>query len=162
MFGVLLQAGLSSHRWLEDVSFTLEKGQIPGFAGLMGAGRTETARALIGADPKTSGKVRINGQVVRIGHPGDAVRLGIGCLSEDRKRYGLILTQSVAANTVLASIRSFTRGTGSCRTGRCARPARSGHKPWPAPIDEFAFASCPGNQRPRLRVWAGEDEGWPP
>lgn len=100
---------LSSASLLKDVSFTLEKGEILGFAGLMGAGRTETARALIGADPKTSGTIRINGQEVRIAHPGDGVRLGIGYLSEDRKRYGLILQQSVAANTVLASIPEFTK-----------------------------------------------------
>ncbi|MHA6523266.1 sugar ABC transporter ATP-binding protein [Tessaracoccus sp. G1721] len=100
---------LSTAELLKDVSFTLEKGEILGFAGLMGAGRTETARALIGADRKTAGTVKIDGRVARIGHPGDAVRLGIGYLSEDRKRYGLILQQSVAANTVLASIGKFTR-----------------------------------------------------
>jgi len=100
---------LSTAKLLKEVSFTLEKGEILGFAGLMGAGRTETARALIGADPKTAGTVRISGEVVRIGHPGDAVRLGIGYLSEDRKRYGLILRQDVAANTVLASISEFTK-----------------------------------------------------
>ena len=67
--------GLSTAALVKDVSFTLEKGEILGFAGLMGAGRTETARALIGADAKTAGTVKIDGQVVRIGHPGDAVRL---------------------------------------------------------------------------------------
>jgi ribose transport system ATP-binding protein len=106
---VLTVENLSTAPLLEDVSFTLEKGEILGFAGLMGAGRTETARALIGADPKTSGIVKVNGQVVHIGHPGDAVRRGIGYLSEDRKRYGLILSQTVAANTVLASIPKFTK-----------------------------------------------------
>ncbi|MHA6512805.1 sugar ABC transporter ATP-binding protein [Tessaracoccus sp. Z1128] len=106
---VLQVEHLSSARLLKDVSFTLEKGEILGFAGLMGAGRTETARALIGADPKSAGRVLINGQQVNITHPGDAVRMGIGYLSEDRKRYGLILGQDVAANTVLASISQFTR-----------------------------------------------------
>ncbi len=106
---VLEVQDLSSATLLKEVSFTLEKGEILGFAGLMGAGRTETARALIGADPKTSGRVLINGQQVHIAHPGAAVRKGIGYLSEDRKRYGLILRQDVAANTVLASIPEFTR-----------------------------------------------------
>lgn len=106
---VLEVTGLCSADLLRDVSFTLEKGEILGFAGLMGAGRTETARALIGADPKTAGTIRINGTEVRMAHPGDAVRKGIGYLSEDRKRYGLILRQDVAANTVLASIPEFTR-----------------------------------------------------
>lgn len=94
---------------LQDVSFTLEKGEILGFAGLMGAGRTETARALIGADRKEAGTVRVHGEVAEIGHPQEAVKLGIGYLSEDRKKYGLILGQDVAANTSLASIPQFTR-----------------------------------------------------
>ena len=97
---------------LKDVSFTLEKGEILGFAGLMGAGRTETARALIGADPKSAGSVKIHGQEVSIGHPRDAVNKGIGYLSEDRKKYGLILSQDVAANTALASIPKFTSKAG--------------------------------------------------
>jgi ribose transport system ATP-binding protein len=106
---ILEVEGLCSASLLKDVSFTLGKGEILGFAGLMGAGRTETARALIGADPKTAGVVKINGREVRISHPGEAVRKGIGYLSEDRKRYGLILRQDVAANTVLASIPEFTK-----------------------------------------------------
>ena len=101
--------GFCSAKLLKDVSFKLEKGEILGFAGLMGAGRTETARALIGADPKTGGTVKIDGEEVHIANPGDAVRKGIGYLSEDRKRYGLILRQDVAANTVLASIPEFTK-----------------------------------------------------
>ncbi|MCC6497235.1 MAG: sugar ABC transporter ATP-binding protein [Propionibacteriaceae bacterium] len=106
---VLEVTGLCTAGLLRDVSFTLRKGEILGFAGLLGAGRTETARALIGADPKTAGTVRIDGRQVHIAHPGDAVRKGIGYLSEDRKRYGLILGQDVAANTVLASIPEFSR-----------------------------------------------------
>ena len=106
---ILEVEGLCSASLLRDVTFTLGKGEILGFAGLMGAGRTETARALIGADPKTAGVVKINGHEVHISHPGDAVRKGIGYLSEDRKRYGLILRQDVAANTVLASIPEFTK-----------------------------------------------------
>ena len=107
---ILEVTGLSTAKLLQDVSFTLEKGEILGFAGLMGAGRTETARALIGADPRTAGTVTVHGKTVNITHPADAVAEGIGYLSEDRKRYGLILNQSVAANTVLASIPSFTKG----------------------------------------------------
>jgi ribose transport system ATP-binding protein len=106
---VLKVEGLNTAALLKNVSFTLEKGEILGFAGLMGAGRTETARALIGADPRTSGTVLVNGTPVNISNPGDAVRKGIGYLSEDRKRYGLILRQDVASNTVLASIPDFTR-----------------------------------------------------
>lgn len=106
---VLEVSKLCTTALLRDVSFELEKGEILGFAGLMGAGRTETARALIGADHKSSGMVKVNGKQVQIGHPGDAVRKGIGYLSEDRKRYGLILAQDVAANTALSSLPSFGR-----------------------------------------------------
>ena len=106
---VLEVEGLSTHALLKNVSFKLEKGEILGFAGLMGAGRTETARALIGADPSSAGRIAINGESVHIGNPSDAVRRGIGYLSEDRKRYGLLLQQTVAANTVLASIPSYTK-----------------------------------------------------
>ncbi len=106
---VLEVENLSTSDLLKDVSFTLEKGEILGFAGLMGAGRTETARALIGADPRTGGTVKINGKVARISSPRDAVAQGIGYLSEDRKRYGLILNQDVTANTVLPSLSKFTR-----------------------------------------------------
>ena len=113
---VLEVTGLSTESLLKDVSFTLEKGEILGFAGLMGAGRTETARALIGADPRAQGEVKINGRRVSIAHPGDAARKGIGYLSEDRKRYGLILGQDVTANTVLASIPKF-RKLGLLRDG---------------------------------------------
>ncbi len=106
---LLRVSGLSTADLLRDVSFELEQGEILGFAGLMGAGRTETARALIGADPKTAGSVSIRGVDVSIRAPSDAANLGIGYLSEDRKRYGLILNQDVAANTGLASIPKYTR-----------------------------------------------------
>ena len=95
---------------VKDVSFQLRKGEILGFAGLMGAGRTETARLLFGADPREKGTIRINGREVAIRSPRDAVAAGIGYLSEDRKRYGLCLGLSVADNTVLASLEKFTAG----------------------------------------------------
>ncbi len=106
---ILEVENLSTSDLLTNVNFTLEKGEILGFAGLMGAGRTETARALIGADPRSSGVIRYKGSEVSINHPKDAVQLGIGYLSEDRKKYGLILGQDVTANTVLASIGSYTK-----------------------------------------------------
>ena len=80
---------------IKDVSFELKKGEILGFAGLMGAGRTEVARAVFGADPVDSGDIYVRGKKVHIKHPRDAVRHGIGYLSEDRKRYGLALGMDV-------------------------------------------------------------------
>ena len=95
---------------IEDVSFDLHKGEILGFAGLVGAGRTETMRLICGADPMDSGTIRINGKDVKIRSPKDAVRYGIGYLSEDRKRYGLCLNLSVADNTVLPSLEQIFKG----------------------------------------------------
>ena len=78
---VLKAEGISDARLLQDVSFELHKGEILGLAGLMGAGRTELARALIGADPKTAGKIFLWGKEVKIKSPSDAVKFGIGYLS---------------------------------------------------------------------------------
>ena len=78
---VLKVEHLNAGKMVQDVSFELHKGEILGFSGLMGAGRTETARALFGADPKESGDIYINGQKVDIKTPEDAVRCGIGFLS---------------------------------------------------------------------------------
>ena len=89
---------------VKNVSFKLRKGEILGFAGLMGAGRTETMRLVCGADPKDAGVIRVKGEEVKIHHPKDAVAAGIGYLSEDRKRYGLCLGLSVADNTVMAAL----------------------------------------------------------
>ena len=89
---------------VKNVSFKLRKGEILGFAGLMGAGRTETMRLICGADHRDAGIIKVNGKEVRIRTPRDAVAAGIGYLSEDRKRYGLCLGLSVAENTALPSL----------------------------------------------------------
>lgn len=115
---VLRVQGLSTRSLLKDVSFELRRGEILGFAGLMGAGRTETARALIGADPRTSGTIEVKGRPVRISHPADAVRHGIGYLSEDRKRLGLMLEQDVNFNTLLASMSDYAGAIGWMCDGR--------------------------------------------
>lgn len=94
---------------LKDVSFTLRRGEILGFAGLMGAGRTEVARVVFGADRPQSGEILINQKPIHLRTPRDAVRCGIGYLSEDRKRYGLALGLSVRDNTVLAALHRFGR-----------------------------------------------------
>jgi ribose transport system ATP-binding protein len=109
---VLEVQGLSDLRLLKDVSFNLRKGEILGFAGLMGAGRTELARAIIGADPKTAGKIILRGKEVKIKQPSDAVDAGIGYLSEDRKRFGLMLIQNVTFNIILSSIPRFANKFG--------------------------------------------------
>ena len=95
---------------VKDVSFVLHRGEILGFAGLMGAGRTETARLLFGADPRESGEIFVNGKQVKINSPSDAVKAGIGYLSEDRKQFGLCVGLSVSDNTVLPALEQFTKG----------------------------------------------------
>lgn len=107
---VLKVEHLNAGKMVRDVSFELHKGEILGFSGLMGAGRTETARALFGADKKESGDIYINGRKVEIKSPQDAVKYGIGYLSEDRKRFGCIVGKSVAENTTLACLEKFMSG----------------------------------------------------
>ena len=112
---VLKVEHLNAGKMVQDVSFELRKGEILGFSGLMGAGRTETARALFGADPKQSGKISIMGKdgqlhEVTINSPQDAVKYGIGYLSEDRRRYGVVVQKSVNENTTLATMEDFTNG----------------------------------------------------
>ena len=101
---VLRVEGLTTKALLKDVSFDLRKGEILGFAGLMGAGRTEVARALVGADPSTVGTVTLHGREATIRTPAKAAALGIGYLSEDRKHLGLLLEQDITANITLPSV----------------------------------------------------------
>lgn len=107
---VLKCENLNRGKAVKDISFELRKGEILGFSGLMGAGRTEVARLIFGADKKDSGKIFINGKEVTINTPEDAVAHGIGYLSEDRKRYGLIVDKSVEENTVISSLNDFVKG----------------------------------------------------
>ena len=107
---VLKVSHLNAGKMVQDVSFELKKGEILGFSGLMGAGRTETARAIFGADPKESGEIFVNGQKVEINTPEDAVKAGIGYLSEDRKRYGVVVQKTVAENSTLATMDRYVKG----------------------------------------------------
>ena len=107
---VILEAEHLNSIDVKDVSFHLKKGEILGFSGLVGAGRTEAMRLLCGADPMDSGTIKINGEAVKIHSPQDAVRHGIGYLSEDRKRFGLCLGLSITDNTVLPSLGRLFKG----------------------------------------------------
>jgi len=100
--------GLRRGREIRDVGFSVRKGEILGLAGLMGAGRTEVARAIFGADPIEAGEVLVHGKPVAIRKPQDAVRAGIGYLSEDRKQFGLATGLDVRNNIALASLSRFT------------------------------------------------------
>ncbi len=95
---------------LYDVSFEAYGGQILGFAGLVGAGRTETMRAIFGADPLDGGKVYVHGKEVKIKTPRDAINAGIAFLTEDRKGQGLVLAQTIRTNLILANMKGFSNG----------------------------------------------------
>ena len=102
---------------IRDVSLSVRKGEILGFAGLMGAGRTEVARAIFGADRRDGGDIFMHGKKVDIRIPQDAVRAGIGYLSEDRKHFGLATGMDVRNNVVLASLARFAGPAGLLREG---------------------------------------------
>ena len=121
---VLRVEGLNTRHLLKDISFELRRGEILGFSGLMGAGRTEVARAIIGADPSESGTVHIDGKLVSIKQPSDAVRHGVGYLSEDRKELGLLLEQDVNTNVLLASLRDYTDRLGFVHTAKGKQKTR--------------------------------------
>lgn len=91
---------------LHDINFTLRSGEILGITGLMGAGRTELARAIFGADPIDSGEIFVEGKKVKIRNVSDAINAGIGLLTEDRKTQGLLLNLSVNDNTAVAALNS--------------------------------------------------------
>ena len=95
---------------MRDISFELRQGEILGIAGLMGSGRTETARAIFGADKVQSGTVEVRGRRVLIKSPEDAVTHGIGYLSEDRKRFGLAVNLNVRDNLAMATYERFQKG----------------------------------------------------
>ncbi len=105
---VVMEVKNMNARNVHDVSFTLRRGEILGFAGLVGAGRTETMRAIFGADPKAGGEVWLSGEKVTIREPNDAVNHGIGYLSEDRKAFGLATGLSVRDNCVMANLSAYT------------------------------------------------------
>ena len=106
---VLRVEELNTHAGLKDISFSLRKGEVLGIAGLLGAGRTELARAIFGLDKIASGTISINGLPQRIGSPRAAINSGIGFLTEDRKSQGLVLPLSVKENLCLASVDKFSR-----------------------------------------------------
>jgi ABC-type sugar transport system ATPase subunit len=96
----------------QDITFQLHRGEMLGFSGLVGAGRTELARAIFGIDPKDSGQVILEGKPVRISRPQDAIDFGIAYLTEDRKGSGLFLDMSIRENLVAPALERFTHRFG--------------------------------------------------
>ena len=97
---------------LKNVSFTVHKGEIVGLAGLVGAGRTEVARALFGADPITSGEIYLNGEKVSFRSPREAIDKGIALCPEDRKEQGLVMYRSISDNVAMPVVNYLKKGLG--------------------------------------------------
>ena len=122
---------------MKDVSFDVRRGEILGFAGLMGSGRTETMRALFGADLPDAGTVRLQGSsapaVIR--SPRDAVRQGLALLTENRKEQGLLLPLAVRANITLPSLTRFSGRAGWVRrAARVGRGRAMDRGRWPSAV----------------------------
>ena len=100
---------LSSPGKFENLSFRVRAGEVVGLAGLVGAGRTEAAQSIFGLDPMTTGRICIEGKPVRIRHPADAMKSGMGFVPEDRKRFGLVLSMRVHENITLPTIGRLSR-----------------------------------------------------
>ena len=98
-----VQGLTSAEGAFSDVSFSVKPGEVFGVAGIVGAGRTELMRAIAGADPVSSGSVRVNGQIVRLDGPADALAQGVVLVPEDRKAQGLILSQTIGENLALGN-----------------------------------------------------------
>jgi ABC-type sugar transport system ATPase subunit len=106
----LLQVvGLSSPGRFHDVSFTVRAGEVVGFAGLVGAGRSEVAQALFGLDGSATGRVLVRGKPLTMSGPKHAMRAGLGLVPEDRKRQGLVLSMTALANTTLPILSGLSR-----------------------------------------------------
>jgi len=101
--------GISREGVFRDVSFSLHRGEIVGLTGLVGAGRTEVARAIFGADRLEKGQIFLEGQPITVKSPRDAIRQGIGLLTEDRKNQGLVLGMTVRENTSLANLKALVK-----------------------------------------------------
>lgn len=120
--------------WIHDVSFTVRHGEILGFAGLVGAGRTELARALFGIDSIDSGEILVDGRPVAIRSPADARASGIVLVPEDRKRLGLVMTGSIAYNLALPWTREWIHGAWIHRRRRAEIVAKA--------VREFAIKTA--------------------
>lgn len=142
---------------VDDISFSVRKGEVLGIAGLMGSGRTEMLMTIFGAWPgRNSRKVSIEGRDVDIDSPSDAIRAGIGFVTEDRKRYGLILDQTILDNMTLASLRTVSGAFITNRTRESIavrRPIESLRVKAPSPLTVTGTLSGGNQQKVVLGKW---------
>jgi rhamnose transport system ATP-binding protein len=114
---ILSVQGLGKAGVFEDVTFDLKRGEVLGFAGLIGSGRTDVALALFGIQPATAGSITLSGKVLKVHSPREAMASGIAYVSEDRRQLGLSLPMSIAANISLPSLKRYLSALGLVRTG---------------------------------------------
>ncbi len=154
---VILEADhISNGKEVKDVSFSLRKGEILGFAGLVGAGRTETLKAVFGADSGAKGEIKINGKPVQIRSPRDAIKLGIGFLPEDRKKEGLVVDLPVLDNTVMAKPeKAMEHGMFSAKKAKeiCQKYIRELLIKTPSELQKAKFLSGGNQQKVVLAKW---------
>jgi rhamnose transport system ATP-binding protein len=125
---VLSVRDLAREGVFRDVSFDIRRGEVLGFAGLIGAGRTDVGLALFGIEPATAGTITLNGKEISVRSPGEAMAQGIAYVSEDRRQLGLSLPMSIAANISLPVLRRFLTGLGLIRTGEERKTAEAFRK----------------------------------
>jgi len=147
----------ANKKLVDDISFSVRKGEVLGIAGLMGSGRTEMLMTIFGAWPgRNSRKVSIEGRDVDIDSPSDAIRAGIGFVTEDRKRYGLILDQTILDNMTLASLRTVSGAFITNRTRESIavrRPIESLRVKAPSPLTVTGTLSGGNQQKVVLGKW---------
>jgi len=107
---ILRVENISRKGAVESLSFSVNQGELLGFGGLVGAGRTELARLVFGADKKSSGKIFLNQKEVKINDPSDAIKNGIALLTEDRNKQGLVLDMTIAENVTLSNLSGIMKG----------------------------------------------------
>jgi ribose transport system ATP-binding protein len=158
---VLDVRGLNCGPLVRNVSFSVRRGEIVGFAGLMGAGRTEVARAVFGADRPHSGEIRVHGKKRAIRIPAHAVAAGIGYLSEDRKRFGLALGMDVEANVVMSNLSRYLSFAGFLKGPSMRQAAekfiRLLNIRTPSPAQQVRLLSGGNQQKVVVAKWLDRD-----
>ena len=151
--------GFSRHGAFDDVNFTINAGEIVGFAGLVGAGRSDVARSIFGIDKPDRGSIRLYGQEINIHSARDAIRHGIGYLTEDRKLHGLFLSLSIAQNLVSPSLDRFTSGLGLMKDTEIFEHAGDMIKQFniatPSSEQSVYYLSGGNQQKVLLGIWMG-------
>ncbi len=149
--------GFSRTGKYSGVSFTVRRGEILGLAGLVGSGRTEVARAIVGIDRRDAGEVIVDGVPLRIGNPRDAIRAGLVYVTEDRKDLGLYLNMALRDNVVAPSLQEFTSPLGFLQGGRISAFANGAARTFsiatPSVLKKVGLLSGGNQQKTLIATW---------